>query len=93
MCQHYSVCLPPLVLLLHVSIQPQPPPLPHPQVFAWGAGEYGKLGLGDEEKHTSPVLIEELQVAVAVAVGGWRFGVWGLVSRVLFSRLRCRARA
>jgi hypothetical protein len=26
-------------------------------------GEYGKLGIGDEEKHTSPVLVEELQVA------------------------------
>ena len=41
------------------------------QVFSWGAGEYGKLGLGDEEKHTSPVLIEELQV-----------GVWGLGVRM-----------
>jgi alpha-tubulin suppressor-like RCC1 family protein len=33
-----------------------------------GAGEYGKLGLGDEEQHTSPVLVEELQVGCAPAV-------------------------
>ncbi len=31
-------------------------------------GEYGKLGIGDEEKHTSPVLVEELQVAMLTSV-------------------------
>jgi RCC1 and BTB domain-containing protein len=43
------------------------------EVFAWGAGEYGKLGIGDEEKHTSPVLVEELQGkgVRAVACGGF----------------------
>ena len=55
-------------------------------MFAWGAGEYGKLGLGDEEKHTSPVLIEELQVAIAG--GGLRVAVCGVglsVARVVLT--------
>ncbi len=42
--------------------RPTCPPPRHPPNVTRLAGEYGKLGLGDEEKHTSPVLVEELQV-------------------------------
>ena len=44
------------------------------EVWTWGSGEFGKLGIGDDEKHTEPVLIPALQsVAVTeVAAAGAR---------------------
>jgi RCC1 and BTB domain-containing protein len=43
------------------------------EVWTWGSGEFGKLGIGDDEKHTDPVLIPALQsVAVTeVSAGGF----------------------
>jgi alpha-tubulin suppressor-like RCC1 family protein len=53
--------------------RPQPPYTRQWPPLILCAGEYGKLGLGDEEKHTSPVLVEELQGkgVRAVACGGF----------------------
>jgi alpha-tubulin suppressor-like RCC1 family protein len=31
------------------------------QVWTWGSGEFGKLGIGDEDKHAEPILITKLQ--------------------------------
>ena len=33
---------------------------PHTQVYTWGAGENGRLGLGDEQDKTSPKHVTEL---------------------------------
>mmetsp|Transcript_30680 Transcript_30680/g.80173 ORF Transcript_30680/g.80173 Transcript_30680/m.80173 type:complete len:731 (-) Transcript_30680:486-2678(-) len=45
-------------------------------VWSWGSGEYGKLGHGDETKHTSPKLVEPLRGKgiVYVACGGFHSG-------------------
>jgi RCC1 and BTB domain-containing protein len=43
------------------------------EVWTWGSGEFGKLGIGDEEKHTEPIMITALQgmQIVDVATGGF----------------------
>jgi alpha-tubulin suppressor-like RCC1 family protein len=52
---------------------PHPPKTENAEVYAWGSGEYGKIGCGDEEKHRAPTLVETLQGkgVVAVAAGGF----------------------
>eukprot|EP00961_Rhodomonas_salina_P255249 3449690-Rhodomonas_salina.1 len=43
------------------------------EVWTWGSGEYGKLGIGDEEKHAEPIMIPLLQGqdVIAVSTGGF----------------------
>ena len=40
-------------------------------VYAWGAGYYGKLGLGDTEDREIPTLIPGLENVVQIAAGGY----------------------
>ena len=32
-------------------------------VYTWGCGEFGRLGLGDEEDHTTPQKVSQCQVS------------------------------
>lgn len=43
------------------------------EVWTWGSGEFGKLGISDEEKHTEPVMITALQGVqiIDVSTGGF----------------------
>jgi RCC1 and BTB domain-containing protein len=43
------------------------------EVWTWGSGEFGKLGIGDEEKHSEPIMITALQGAgvVEISTGGF----------------------
>jgi RCC1 and BTB domain-containing protein len=43
------------------------------EVWTWGSGEFGKLGIGDEEKHAEPVMITALQGVnvVEISTGGF----------------------
>jgi hypothetical protein len=43
------------------------------EVWTWGSGEFGKLGIGDEEKHTEPVMITALQGVQIVDVSSGGF--------------------
>jgi len=43
------------------------------EVWTWGSGEFGKLGIGDEEKHAEPIMITALQGVgvIEISTGGF----------------------
>jgi len=43
------------------------------EVWTWGSGEFGKLGIGDEEKHAEPIMITALQGVgvIHISTGGF----------------------